>query len=59
MSCNNISSDCIVALSDYLKNNTTLLKLTISWNDYETPLFLNGTNKFGCMSRIGFGTILI
>ena len=50
MSYNNISSEGIIAFADCLKYNSSLQELTISWNNFETSLVLNGTNQFYNMS---------
>ena len=57
MSCNNISSKGVIALSNYLKNNT-LQELTISWNDNNTPITILGdTNRFCNVSNLYFGNV--
>ena len=57
MSCNNISSKGVIALSNYLRNNNTLQELMISWNDYKTPIVLDSTNVFCNMSSKHFGDV--
>ena len=57
MSHNSISSKGVVALCDYLKNNITLKKLTISWNDCKTPVVLDSTNRFCNISNLHFGNV--
>ena len=57
ISCNKISSKGIVPFSEYLTNNNTLQKLTISWDDCQTPIVLDGTNKFYNMSNVHFGDV--
>ena len=57
MSYNNISSNDIVALSNCLKNNNMLQKLTISWSEDKFLLVLNNANKFCNMSSLHFGNV--
>ena len=45
----------ILSLSDYLRSNNTLQKLTISWNDCEIFLTLDNTNEFCNISNENFG----
>ena len=55
MSCNNVSSEGIVALSNHLKNNKALQEFTISWNDNETHFSFNGMRKNCNMSSSCYG----
>ena len=52
-----ISSNAIVELSNCLKNNNTLQRFTVSWNDCEFLLVLDGKNQNCNMSRQHFGDI--